>query len=157
MVSALRFKGEKKVKKRKRAAAADNDDPASAADGGDGDGEASASKKVSTAPKKEFDSDEEGWIDSEVIGARALPRPAPTIANAPADDLTGPLLICLGTTPPTCLASDFQGAVYASPLADDLASAEPADVQQVWVCARVYGSATFFSPLNRRVDTMVMI
>ncbi|KAF8254088.1 actin-crosslinking protein [Wilcoxina mikolae CBS 423.85] len=123
MVSALRFKGEKKPKKRKRIAGSKDED-------GESSALAPTSKKAST--KKEHDPDEEGWVDSEVL-----------------DDLTGPILITLATTPPSCLASDAAGSVFASPLTlitgENLSTAEPSDVQQVWVCARVYGSTTKFT------------
>jgi protein FRG1 len=52
-------------------------------------------------------------------------------------------MLALATTPPTCLAADAVGTVFASPLTqiqgEDLSTAEPTAVQQVWVCARVYG------------------
>jgi len=56
MVSALRFKGEKKSKKRKRAAA-DPDDP-----------KAAPSSSSAISKRNAYDSDEEGWINSEVLG-----------------------------------------------------------------------------------------
>lgn len=65
MVKALRFKGEKKVKKRKRvAAAADGEDPAN-----DSAGEEGSSKKVLVETRKLADGEEEeGWVDSEDVG-----------------------------------------------------------------------------------------
>lgn len=60
MVKALRFKGEKKVKKRKRAAV----DPA-----GDSAGEEGSSKKALVEPRKLAEGEEEeGWVDSEDFG-----------------------------------------------------------------------------------------
>lgn len=71
----------------------------------------------------------------------------------PTEDLTGPIVIALATTPPSCLASDAAGTVFASPLTEitgeNLSTAEPGDVQQVWVCARVYGSTTKFTLKSR--------
>lgn len=62
---------------------------------------------------------------------------------AQASDLLGPTIIVLPTKPPTCLASDPDGTVFASPLEnvieDDPRTAEPHSVQQVWVTTRVAG------------------
>lgn len=62
---------------------------------------------------------------------------------ANASELTGPTVIVLPTKPPTCLASDLNGNVYASQLENmvenDPKTAEPHNVQQVWVAARVAG------------------
>jgi len=59
-------------------------------------------------------------------------------------DLTGPTLIVLPTTPPTCLASDAHGNIFASPLENMVESyaetAEPHDVRQVWVASTVAGT-----------------
>lgn len=70
MVKALRFKGEKKVKKRKRvAAAADSEDPAN-----DSAGEEGSSKKVLVETRKLADGEEEeGWVDSEDVGTWSSP------------------------------------------------------------------------------------
>lgn len=60
MVKALRFKGEKKVKKRKRAAADPVDDSA---------GEEGSSKKALVETRKLAEGEEEeGWVDSEDVG-----------------------------------------------------------------------------------------
>jgi len=68
MPKALRFKGDKKPKKRKRAAAegADFGDDASAR-------ELPPTKK--TVVKKAYESDDEGWIDSEALGVYPPPPP----------------------------------------------------------------------------------
>ncbi|MCJ1372680.1 hypothetical protein MMC20_003905 [Loxospora ochrophaea] len=59
-------------------------------------------------------------------------------------DITGPILITLPSTPPTCLACDPNGQVFASPLenilSDDPSTAEPHDVRQVWVATRITGT-----------------
>ncbi|KEF62354.1 uncharacterized protein A1O9_00326 [Exophiala aquamarina CBS 119918] len=61
-----------------------------------------------------------------------------------ASDLTGPTLIVLPTTPPTCLASDAHGNIFASQLENMVESyaetAEPHDVRQVWVASTVAGT-----------------
>ncbi|KAJ9650641.1 hypothetical protein H2198_010063 [Neophaeococcomyces mojaviensis] len=63
-----------------------------------------------------------------------------------AGELTGPTLIVLPTVPPTCLASDPNGNVFASPLENmiegDPKTAEPHSVQQVWIASRVAGMAS---------------
>lgn len=62
---------------------------------------------------------------------------------ADAGELTGPTVIVLPTVPPTCLASDANGNVFASQLENmiegDPKTAEPHTVQQVWVASRVAG------------------
>lgn len=65
----------------------------------------------------------------------------------PADvnEFIGPAVIVLPTLPPTCLASDPLGNVFASKLENliegDPKTAEPDDVQQVWVASRIVGMA----------------
>ncbi|CCX15870.1 FRG1-like family-domain-containing protein [Pyronema domesticum] len=116
MVSALRFKGEKK-KKRKRAV---------------DDGDDTSAEPSAKAPKKAYDEDIEGWADAEVL-----------------EDLTGPIMLTLASNPPVALAADAAGSVFCSPLTlitgEDLSTAEPSDVQQVWICAKVYGSSIKYS------------
>lgn len=64
---------------------------------------------------------------------------------ADATELAGPALIVLPTLPPTCLAFDPLGNVFASRLENlierDPKTAEPDDVQQVWVASRIAGMA----------------
>ncbi|KAK5942255.1 hypothetical protein PMZ80_004818 [Knufia obscura] len=64
---------------------------------------------------------------------------------ANAGELTGPTVIVLPTLPPTCLASDPNGNIFASQLENmiegDPKTAEPHNVQQVWVASRVAGMA----------------
>lgn len=59
-------------------------------------------------------------------------------------DLTGPVILVLHTSPPTCLAADAHGNIFASPLEniveDYVESAEPHDVRQVWVASTVAGT-----------------
>ncbi|KAL4993832.1 FRG1-like family-domain-containing protein [Aspergillus recurvatus] len=68
----------------------------------------------------------------------------------PADttsDISGPILIILPSDPPTCIASDMNGKVFASELENliegDARTAEPHDVRQVWVATRVAGTEGF--------------
>jgi protein FRG1 len=61
-----------------------------------------------------------------------------------ASDLAGPTLLVLPTQPPTCLASDANGSVFASRIENmienSIETAEPHDVRQVWVSGSVAGS-----------------
>lgn len=64
-------------------------------------------------------------------------------ADTPSD-LAGPVLLVLSTDPPTCIATDANGTVFASAIENlvdgDAATAEPHDVRQVWVATRVAGT-----------------
>lgn len=66
-----------------------------------------------------------------------------TMPDQPSD-LAGPTIIVLPTIPPTCLASDAHGNVFASQLENIVESyeetAEPHDVRQVWVASTVAGT-----------------
>jgi protein FRG1 len=59
-------------------------------------------------------------------------------------DLSGPTLFVLPTEPPTCLAADAHGNVFASQLENIVEgyadTAEPHDVRQVWVASTVAGT-----------------
>lgn len=111
MVKPLTFKGDKKPKKRK------HNEIARATD----DEEPARRAHVDT-------SEDDSWT---------MP--------ADAGELTGPTVIVLPTSPPTCLASDPNGNIYASQLENmvegDAKTAEPHNVQQVWVASRVSGMA----------------
>ncbi|KAI1609093.1 FRG1-like family-domain-containing protein [Exophiala viscosa] len=67
-----------------------------------------------------------------------------TTADQPSD-LSGPTILVLPTAPPTCLAADAHGNVFASPIENIVEShaetAEPHDVRQVWVTSSVAGTA----------------
>ncbi len=115
MVKPLSFKGDKKPhKKRKR----ENDDANL------NDTILINAADIQNAPAAEED---DSWVSCD------LPS-----------DLTGPTLLVLPTTPPTALASDPEGNIFASPLEniveDDPASAEPHDVRQVWIATRIAGT-----------------
>jgi protein FRG1 len=61
-------------------------------------------------------------------------------------DLTGPVLMILPTSPPTALASDAHGSIFASPLENLIdgvpETSEPHDVRQVWVASSVPGTGS---------------
>lgn len=74
--------------------------------------------------------DDDSWVTAEAVG-----------------DVVGPIIIVLPSDPPSCVACDTTGKVFASPLEnlinDDPSTAEPHDVRQVWVANRVAGTETF--------------
>ncbi|PYH41436.1 uncharacterized protein BP01DRAFT_360411 [Aspergillus saccharolyticus JOP 1030-1] len=120
MVKPLTFKGDKpKTKKRK----ADTSLPTS------------TSKKPTTDPNtaenipqalEDENPEDQSWVS----------------ADAPSD-IAGPVLLVLPSQPPTCIASDAHGNVFASELENliegDPSTAEPHDVRQVWVATKVAG------------------
>lgn len=117
MVKPLAFKGDKKSKKRKHTSTQHNDeDPSSKA-------------LITTQPDltNTTADEDDSWVTAEV----------PT-------DVTGPIIFALPTTPPTCIACDANGKVFASALENivdgDLATAEPHEVRQVWVANKVAGT-----------------
>jgi len=122
MVSALTFKGDKKTKKRKRV---DTEEKFGAAEASKGR-EVVASKPENDVPAVEDDS----WVTAEGAG-----------------DIAGPVIFILPSEPPTCMACDTNGKVFASGIEniidDDPSTAEPHDVRQVWVANRVAGTETF--------------
>ena len=116
-VKPLSFKGDKKThKKRKREQESDDQD----------------SKALTTTSNNhngsQVDDDDDSWVSCD------LPS-----------DLTGPTLLVLPTSPPTALASDAHGNIFAAPLEniveDDPTSAEPHDVRQVWIATRIADTA----------------
>lgn len=115
MVKPLTFKGDKKSKKRKR-----HGDDASHRDS------ALTSENPNSKSTTE-EHDEQSWVSADV----------PT-------DISGPVLIVLPSTPPTCIACDVNGKVFASEIENtvdgDPRTAEPHDVRQVWVATKVAGS-----------------
>ncbi|KAJ5037220.1 uncharacterized protein L3040_007398 [Drepanopeziza brunnea f. sp. 'multigermtubi'] len=122
MVKPLSFKGDKKTKKRKRVDVAEKF----------GDGEDLPSAKQPTASKPELDApvDDDSWVTAEATG-----------------DVVGPIVLVLPSEPPSCVACDTNGKVFASALEniinDDPSTAEPHDVRQVWVANRVAGTESF--------------
>jgi protein FRG1 len=120
MVKALSFKGDNKPKKRKRV---DTEEKF-------GDSTGLAGKEVTHIDDEEPPADDDSWVTAEAAG-----------------DVVGPIVMVLPSEPPTCIACDTNGKVYASPLEnivdDNPATAEPHDVRQVWVANRVAGTETF--------------
>ena len=122
MVKPLSFKGDKKTKKRKRVDVAEKF----------GDNEEPAGKEVASSRPEAGSSnvEDDSWVTAEAK-----------------TDVVGPVLFVLPSEPPTCIACDTNGKVFASPLEnivdDDPSTAEPHDVRQVWVANRVAGTETF--------------
>lgn len=115
MVKPLAFKGDKRSKKRK----------ATHLDNGLGqDGNTKALTVQDAIPEGE---DDDSWVTAEV-----------------ATDVMGPIIFSLPSAKPTCLACDANGKVFASELEniveEDLATAEPHDVRQVFIASRVAGT-----------------
>ena len=120
MVKALTFKGDKKAKKRKRVDVAEKF----------GDDEGSTSKELAKRERDGPSVDDDSWVTADVVG-----------------DVVGPIVIILPSEPPTCIACDTNGKVFASLLEnivdDNPVTAEPHDVRQVWVANKVAGTETF--------------
>lgn len=118
MVKALSFKGDPKTKKRKRV------DTASKF------GEASKELTTDTTGPVEDVASDDSWVSAEAT-----------------TDIEGPIVFVLPSEPPTCIACDTNGQVFASPLENiidgDPSTAEPHDVRQVWVASRVAGTENF--------------
>jgi protein FRG1 len=120
MVKALTFKGDKKTKKRKRIDTVEKF----------GDEAESSTKELVTKPDDETAVDDDSWVTAEATG-----------------DIIGPVIFVLPSEPPTCIACDTIGKVFASPVENiidgDPSTAEPHDVRQVWIANRVAGTETF--------------
>ncbi|PQE03262.1 ubiquitin- ligase sel1 ubx2 protein [Rutstroemia sp. NJR-2017a BBW] len=124
MVKPLSFKGDKKTKKRKRVDTEEKfgDSEASAS--------ASTSKAISKPQEEEAAPDDDSWVTAEA-----------------STDVVGPIIFVLPSEPPSCIACDTNGKVFASVLENMIdnnpTTAEPHDVRQVWVANRVAGTETF--------------
>lgn len=74
--------------------------------------------------------DDDGWVSAE----------APS-------DLIGPVLLVFSSNPPTCVACDQNGKVFASAIENIIdgepATAEPHDKRQVWIATTVAGTENF--------------
>ncbi|KAL8926942.1 MAG: hypothetical protein Q9172_001603 [Xanthocarpia lactea] len=73
-------------------------------------------------------------------------------------DISGPVVIVLPSTQPTCIACDAAGKVFTSELENlvegDPATAEPHDIRQVWIASRIAGTDYFcFKGHNQRYLT----
>ncbi|KAL2180512.1 FRG1-like family-domain-containing protein [Thermothelomyces heterothallicus CBS 202.75] len=121
MVKPLTFKGDKKPKKRKRT------------DGGEGagkTGDGTSERQVKAAKQDDADaepSEDDSWVSADAVS-----------------DISGPIMIVLPSEPPTALACDATGKVFAMPIENIIdgnpLSAEPHDVRQVWVANRIVGT-----------------
>ncbi|KAI5274543.1 actin-crosslinking protein [Aureobasidium subglaciale] len=118
MVKPLSFKGDKKVKKRKRT----RDE--------DGEGHGPAAKDIKAGASQKQDDDDESWVSADAV-----------------KDVAGPVIFVLPTTPPTCLACDANGKVFASAVENMIeespSTVEPHDVRQVFIANRIAGTDTF--------------
>ncbi|PYI05021.1 hypothetical protein BO78DRAFT_430903 [Aspergillus sclerotiicarbonarius CBS 121057] len=121
MVKPLTFKGDK-PKKRKNTS------------------DTSAPKKKPTLTSSESQPQSASAIEEE--DASTLSDQSWVSADTPSD-ISGPILLVLRTNPPTCLATDAHGTVFASEIENliegDPGTAEPHDVRQVWVATKVAG------------------
>ena len=122
MVKPLTFKGDKKSKKRKHR-----------------DDEDKKPSDLTTTTSTHDINPQEGDADTNANE----PDQTWVTADIPTD-IGGPVVFVLPTSPPTCLACDAIGKVFASELENmvegDPSSAEPHDVRQVWVTTKVAGS-----------------
>lgn len=120
------FKGDK-PKKRKRAAEPDADgDKRSRSSKPEAVDKQDSNIQISVNPAEAGEDDSWAPVDAE-------------------DEVKGPMILVLPTTPPTCLAADMTGKVYASLLVNvdptaPGASAEPHDPRQIFVSVRVAGN-----------------
>ncbi|KAK2736633.1 hypothetical protein FQN55_001579 [Onygenales sp. PD_40] len=118
MVKPLTFKGDKKSKKRKR-----NNDP----DTHDQSLSRRPDPNTANADDVSAADEDQNWVSADT----------PT-------DILGPVVIVLPSTPPTCIACDSNGKVFAHELENIIdgnpGTAEPHDVRQVWVATRVAGT-----------------
>lgn len=125
MVKPLSFKGDKKSKKRKRVV--DTAEKFGDSEIQSGDEKALGKQEGEGDPTAE---DDDSWVTAESAG-----------------DVVGPIVFVLPSDPPTCIACDTNGKVFASPLENvidgDPTTAEPHDVRQVWVANRVAGTESF--------------
>lgn len=119
MPKALSFKGDPKPKKRKRT------EPSSSLTQQDATSSTDLVSQHSEVPE-----DDTTWVSADAVS-----------------DISGPVIFVLSTKPPTCLASDAIGKVFASEIVnmveDEPSTAEPHDVRQVWIANRVAGSEGF--------------
>lgn len=102
-------------------------------------------KKPKKRKQRSYEDDDAGTLATtgSQVAVDAADDDSWTVPDQPSD-LAGPTIIVLPTSPPTCLASDAHGNVFASPLENIVESyeetAEPHDVRQVWVASTVVGT-----------------
>ena len=125
MVKPLSFKGDKKIHKKRKhvkleeGEAEDENAPASSA--------LTTVTQAATSNSNVAADEDDSWVT----------------ADAP-NDIAGPVIVVLPSTPPTCIACDANGKVFAQEIEnmieDDPTTSEPHDVRQVWVANRVAGT-----------------
>ena len=95
----------------------------------DADGDGPATKDLKAGAEQHQD-DDESWVSADAVS-----------------DVAGPVIFVLPTKPPTCLACDANGKVFASALENMVdespSTAEPHDVRQVFIANRIAGTDTF--------------
>jgi protein FRG1 len=121
MVKPLSFKGEKRPKKRKRTV----DAAEKSCESDITEHDPCLSKNGDPATEGD-----DSWVMAEIAG-----------------DVIGPIVVVLPSEPPTCIACDANGKVFASALENiidgDPSTAEPHDVRQVWIANRLTGTDNF--------------
>jgi protein FRG1 len=124
MVKPLTFKGDKKPKKRKRT---DVGEGAGAGQDDNAERQLKASKPDDAAAD---DTEDDSWVSADAV-----------------TDISGPVMFVLPSEPPTALACDAAGKVFALPIENIVdanpSSAEPHDVRQVWVANKIVGTDHF--------------
>ncbi|KAK6338793.1 hypothetical protein TWF696_009603 [Orbilia brochopaga] len=151
MVKPLHFKGDKKPLKATKRKRADDDESAAtctslSASTAEKFGAGASTAVVGTSSrdveKKEKEREKERRVVSEDVDADDG-----WVNSDSLDDIRGPVIFAFASSPPTCLACDANGKVFASVLRDvdgeDLATAEPHDVRQVWTPTRIPSSTKF--------------
>lgn len=131
MVKALRFKGEKPLKKRKRAAAADDDT------------EASSSVAKRSAQSGE---EEEGWTNTAVAPDLLGPlifcfTTTSSAIITLASDAEGTVFASTLPAPPTSTPAEDADDEDAPPVVYD--GPEPDTVQQVWTVGKIHGTEKY--------------
>lgn len=103
------------------------------------------SKKAKKRKQRSYEDGEEGSRRAEEGGTTDPSSDDSWTTPDVASDVAGPTMLVLATQPPTCLASDAHGNVFASPIENifesHLETVEPHDVRQVWVASAVVGTA----------------
>ncbi|OJJ75092.1 hypothetical protein ASPBRDRAFT_172734 [Aspergillus brasiliensis CBS 101740] len=127
MVKPLTFKGDKpKKRKHTSTTTTSSSDPPS-----------KKQSTTSTAVQQDDASDPSAHHDEHTLSDQSW------VSADTSSDISGPILLILRTAPPTCLATDAHGTVFASPLENmiegDPRTAEPHDVRQVWIASKIAG------------------
>ncbi|KKY22778.1 putative frg1-like family protein [Phaeomoniella chlamydospora] len=100
-------------------------------------------KPKKSSKKRKLDTDDTPTLSSDQNSTQ--PSEDDTWTTAPsANSLSGPTLIVLPTTPPTALATDANGSIFAAELENLIdghpGTAEPHDVRTVWVVGKIPGA-----------------